>query len=263
MQKKNNFILLVTGYNSGAKLLEKCINSIAFQSYHNYKVIYIDDASTDNESRQYVDFIKKFDKCTLAIQREHNKGILFNKTMPLLDHQPDDDDIIVILDSDDMFYCDFVLEYLNNVYQEKDIWFTYGTLVGNKSGIMRNFCQPIPEDIPIRKLPWITSQLKTVKWFVYKNVLHDDLLDMNGDYYKACSDLSMFWPIIEMIGPKHTKFIPYRTYVYHEATGKNVHMTNREYQLACDNYLRLKPAYKLKAEHLLRNHVCDWRKERK
>ena len=258
MKTNNKFLIISTGYNTGARLIEKCLYSIFNQSYRNYELVWVDDASTDGESKTYIDIIAKLDRTEMAIQRPINKGILFNKTFPILEAEPDDDDIIVIMDSDDMFYCDFVLEHINNVYQDPNVWFTYGTLVGDKSGTMRNFCQPIPPGKPIRQLPWITSQLKTVKWFVYKNVLKKDLLDMNRDYLKACSDLAMFWPIIEMIGHEHIKFIPYRTYIYHESTGKNVHMTNRKYQLDCEQYLRQQPAYNLKIEQELREHECDW-----
>ena len=257
--KQNRFIIVSPGYN-GVDFIPSWKACIENQSYKNYKVIFIDDASTDNTKEVASNMLSGWKPLAKAIYREENKGILYNKTIPLLEWgEMEDDDIVVILDEDDLFHNDFVLEYLNNVYQDEAIWFTYGTLMGTNSGVMRHFCQPIPQNASIRKLPWITSQLKTVKWFVYKNVLKKDLMDMNGEWFKACSDLSMFWPIIEMIGPRHIKFIPHVTYIYREATGKNVHLTNREYQLACDKFLRGKKEYTRKLEHELSEHECDWK----
>ena len=49
MRIAKQLCVIVTSYNNGEnKLYENNLKSIFRQSYSNYKVIYIDDASTDN-----------------------------------------------------------------------------------------------------------------------------------------------------------------------------------------------------------------------
>lgn len=49
MRTAKQLCVIVTSYNNGEnKLFENNLKSIFRQSYSNYKVIYVDDASTDN-----------------------------------------------------------------------------------------------------------------------------------------------------------------------------------------------------------------------
>ena len=47
MAENNKFVILITAYND-EKWVEYNIASILNQTYSNYKVLYYDDASTDN-----------------------------------------------------------------------------------------------------------------------------------------------------------------------------------------------------------------------
>ena len=57
MRASKQLCVIVTSYNNGEnKLYEKNVKSIMRQNYNNYKVIYIDDASTDNT----MNIVKRF-----------------------------------------------------------------------------------------------------------------------------------------------------------------------------------------------------------
>lgn len=85
MEKQGNtpppFIsICIASYNYG-KYLERGFNAILRQKYHDYEIIYLDDASTDDSVSQIQKFIRKNPdiRITLRIHSE-NKGLLHTKS---------------------------------------------------------------------------------------------------------------------------------------------------------------------------------------
>ena len=54
---KNNFVILITAYND-EKWVKYNIASILNQTYDNYKVLFYDDASTDNTYKTVKEIVK-------------------------------------------------------------------------------------------------------------------------------------------------------------------------------------------------------------
>ena len=57
--ENNKFVVVVPVYNA-ENFIEKCINSIISQDYDNYKLVVIDDCSTDNTNKILQDFYKRY-----------------------------------------------------------------------------------------------------------------------------------------------------------------------------------------------------------
>lgn len=110
MDKK--FSIIIPNYNK-EEYVEETLNSIFNQTYKNYEVIVIDDASSDNS----IEKIKKFDVRLFHTNRKMAGGArnvgLDNAT----------GDYILFLDSDDYFTTPTVLEELNNLIKDEDIIF--------------------------------------------------------------------------------------------------------------------------------------------
>lgn len=70
------FSVLVANFNNG-KYLEQCLQSIFAQTYANWEVVIVDDASTDNSK----DICRKFqdDERITVIMNKHNKGCGYTK----------------------------------------------------------------------------------------------------------------------------------------------------------------------------------------
>jgi glycosyltransferase len=112
-------------FNSEATILNN-INSILNQSYSDFKHILIDNESSDKT----LDLAKKEYNIRnstkkLQIIREKDKGIAeaFNKGINAASGE-----VIGILNSDDEYYNELVLEKVTNCFKDKNIFFVHGNI---------------------------------------------------------------------------------------------------------------------------------------
>jgi glycosyltransferase involved in cell wall biosynthesis len=112
LAKEVKFSIIIPNYNK-EEYVEETLNSIFNQTYKNFEVIVIDDASSDNS----LEIIKKYDCIVLHTNRARAGGAR-NKG---LDHATGD--YIIFLDSDDYFTDNTVLERLNNLINGEDMIF--------------------------------------------------------------------------------------------------------------------------------------------
>jgi glycosyltransferase involved in cell wall biosynthesis len=231
-----NFLIVVTVYNS-EKYIGDCVRSILRQDYKKYELIVIDDCSTDNTSK----ILKsiggfKYYKNSLRI------GSAVANIVKGIQMCPGDrEDVIVIIDGDDWLYDKGVLRYVDWVYQDKDVWLTYGQFT-SVSGKMENYCQPVIDTRRYRKYgKWTTSHPKTMKRWLWDKINVVDLKDKHGNYFKRFEDIAYMYPAIEMAGVKHIRCIKKILYVYNDA---NSMCSLNEY---CEKE-RLKKIWPIKAE---------------
>ena len=93
--------IIIPVYN-GSKFIRRVLYSILIQSYSNYEVIIVDDASTDNT----LDIIKEFtDHRIKIITHSENKGVGVARQTALKNATGD---FVVFVDSDDVIKDDFL-----------------------------------------------------------------------------------------------------------------------------------------------------------
>jgi hypothetical protein len=61
---------------------------------------------------------------------------------------------------------------------------------------------------------------------LWRKIQESDLKDENGKYWEVAGDLSFMYPMFEMSGEKHFKFIEDINYVYNETNPMNDHKVN-------------------------------------
>ncbi len=119
------FSIIIPAYNAG-KYISETIDSIKNQTYQNYEIIVIDDASTDNTLKE----VQKYNNI-IILQNEINmrQGAARNKGLDTACG-----DYIFFLDADDIFYSNDVLEKLVNVINntKTDIIYTGMDINGHK-----------------------------------------------------------------------------------------------------------------------------------
>ena len=233
----NKFIILVTQRNA-EPFIKKCLDSILSQTYKNYEVIIMDDASTDKT----MEIVRKYPfQCIHNNVKHPYHCINFMAGINLV--ATDKEDIIILLSGDDWFYSDDVLEYLNGIYQE-DIWLTYGNFVPS-GGAYGPYCQPIPNTREYRRSDlWVASHLVTCKKKLWDRIKHEDLL-MDGHYPNNSFDCAFLYPMIEMAGYKHLKFIEKVLYVYNDNNPVAIENFKKD-KRAClreRKYWKAKPSY--------------------
>jgi len=120
----NHFKIITPVYNAD-KYIKKCIDSLKAQVYKNFEVVIVNACSTDNTGKIIENEIKEDARFHL-INNKVRQCALKNTVEGIHYLCKNDEDIIAIVDGDDWLSSPHSLEYLNKVYQNKDIWTTYG-----------------------------------------------------------------------------------------------------------------------------------------
>ena len=240
----NKFIIIVPVYNA-EKYIKKCLESILIQDYKNYELIVIDDCSTDATYKIIIEICTKYNNSFNTHRTTHRIGsplANFIKGIELL--STNKEDILVTVDGDDWLYSEDVLSYLNRVYQNEEIYMTYGQYEP-LSKSYSNYCKPILDTQTYRKSgKWLASHLRTVKRKLFDKINKEDLKQKDGEYYKFAGDAAYLYPIIEMAGNKHMKFIDKVLYVYNDLSPGNEMKVNMDRQLNSAKEIREKLVYK-------------------
>ena len=210
---ENKFYIIVPVYNaiySGNNYIENCLSSILSQTYKNYEVVVIDDCSTDGtwETIQKYPFHK--------LRNENWTGEGSENMLKAVRHLPmKSTDILVIVDGDDWLAGDFVLDHLNEVYQRQHTWITYGQMCF-LSNMNLTFCRRVIHTFNYRREGnWCTSHLKTYRRGLFDRIKDQDLRGPDGRY-AITGDLAKMYPMLEMAGPKRSKFIERVLYIYND-----------------------------------------------
>ena len=226
----NQFRIVVTAYNA-EKYIEKCISSITWQRYTNYKVIVIDDASTDNTFKKAQSCVKASDNRFIFIKNKENIKAIANYVKYIPQICNNDEDIIVSLDGDDYLADRSVLEYLNNIYQNSDIQFTYGsyiTLSDLKSGKKNaDSNKPIKNIRDVARIGFNMSHLKTWKYKAWKMIKDEDLRRADRRYIQRAWDQPIVCHLAYYLGDiKYIKYIDKILYVYNNQNPINEYRLN-------------------------------------
>lgn len=238
------FVIVIASYNN-KYWFQRNLDSVFNQTYENYRIIYVEDGSSDKTGELVENYIKDRgyqDKVTLIKNKERIGSPLASLYKAAALCKPEE--IIVCLDGDDWFASDDVLKLLNKTYQDPDIWVTYGQFVyypSNQHGWANQVPINIIEKNEFRDYHWITTHLRTFYAALFHKINKEDLL-YNGKFYQMAGDLAFMFPIVEMAG-KHSKFIPEVLYVYNTGTELNEDKVNRGLQTQLCTDIRCRKKY--------------------
>ena len=235
MEKQNKFIIISTVYNK-SKWVRFNVNSVKQQSYPNYLTAYGYDKSTDDTLEHLLDAIA--DDPNFRIYMNPNPGCFLNCFMGTYKHlkemgQIEPDDIIVEIDGDDWLLHPFVLQYLNQVYQNDNIWMTYGQYIHYPSGELGGHYHLHLDDLvdaqnSYRSNTFPYSHLKTYKAFLLDKVTDEDLIDpVTGKYFNAAADFALCMPLVEMAGKSRIFRVDEPLYVYNVSSDLESETNNR------------------------------------
>lgn len=241
------FVIIIPSYNNELFCIAN-INSALDQRYQNYRIIFINDCSSDRT----LELVKK------TVAKSHKKEIVTiidNTTRELalanyyytIHKNTKDDEIIITLDGDDMLASPYVLKHLNLVYsnKEKEIWLTYGQLRFLSNPKARSWVCDMPKEIVkenrFREYPHLPSHLRTFYSWLFKLIDIEDL-QVNGEFYPMTWDVAMMLPMIEM-ARDHFAFIPHVLYIYNDVNSISDHCIDQDFQLNLSKDIRAKPSY--------------------
>jgi len=207
MDTEQEIHIVIPTYNNGDRI-ERAIASALRQNYDNFKVYVYDDASTDDTAER----VKKINDKKLIYRRYVNKT--GSPTYYYKEHSYEANTRVVVahLDGDDTLYHSGILSRLNEVYTPST-WMTYGQFINDKGDV--GFCSEISNTRTYRYDRLLrASHLRTHRAGLFRLIADEDLKDGNGNYYYPSSDSSFMYPLIEMCGKEHIKFIDEILYWY-------------------------------------------------
>jgi glycosyltransferase involved in cell wall biosynthesis len=236
MEKQNKFKIIIPSYNN-EEWVEYNLASILNQTYTNYEVIYIDDASTDNTHKKVMEVVGELSNW-IVIKNPKNMGAMYNYFHNLNKYIKDNSEIVIHLDGDDWLYDETVLEKLNTFYNKKDCWMTYGGFIAwNGPDVEPTLPYPQSTEHPefihnnkmYRQDHWRASHLRTYRAFLLQAVKLEDLKSLiDGKYYWHASDLAWQYPCMEMCPKDKIQLIDFYAHVYNHSQSNRVRTHERE-----------------------------------
>lgn len=246
---QNRFVIVIASYNNKDNY-EKNLRSVFSQTYDGFRIIYVDDASPDGTGNLVRNFLQRYDiedRVTL-IQNERRVGALANLYRAIWMCDPDE--IVVNLDGDDWFAHDDVLLTLDRAYSDPHVWLTYGQFIyypSNYVGFAEEVPQHVIEQNAFRSCHQGTTALRTFYAGLFHQIKKEDLCE-NGNFFDACFDLVMMFPMLEMAG-SHIRFISEPSYVYNIDTPINDFKIRGDEQARIDRMLRTRQPYQPVADY--------------
>jgi len=118
------FSILIANYNNG-KYFKDCYNSLISQSYRNWEVIIVDDASTD-DSVEIIEAVIKNDPRFKIYHNPSNQGCGYTKRECM---KYATGEICAYLDPDDALYTDALEKTIQEFINNSDIAATYSQMM--------------------------------------------------------------------------------------------------------------------------------------
>lgn len=224
-------IVVVIPSRNNVTICRKNLASVFAQTYQNYRVIYIDDASDDGTYDAVCAYITECNQWhrVIVLKNDCRRGQMFNHFRAV--HMCANYEIIVNLDGDDALLPD-ALEVINNAYQDKNTWMTYGQYREVPNG-KHGHCKKVPDVVKrqhaYRYYDWVTSHPRTFYAGLFKQIpigyfIHE------GDFQPCAVDFAMMFPMLEL-SQGRIRFIEQVLYLYNCANPNNIFRNNVLQQL--------------------------------
>lgn len=233
-------VILTTLYNA-EEYIGNCIKSIKSQNNKNFRCFILNDLSTDISSEIAEELIKGDERFNLInnAKKMYQPG---NYDQIIRgEYNVHDEDIIVELDGDDWFPDNGVLDRIFEAYSDGNTWITNGSFIYSDG--RQGFSNKQNNFDNLREAGFTASHLRTWKAFLWRNIKQNDLRDENNEYWSVAGDLSFMFPMLEMSGEEHYKFLPDINYVYNEQNPINDHKVNVGKVRQIETILKKYPKY--------------------
>jgi len=252
IEPKHRFVFIVPSYNN-EKWIDRNLKSIFNQTYKKWRMIYINDKSTDKTETKFQQLSTGYrDRITFLTNRK-KYGQAFNRYRAY--NMCEDDEICIMLDGDDWLPHNYVLSYLNKFMIHHNVDVTYGRFEVYLNGKNAPFNMPgdyppsIIESGKYRSNSWRACHLRVMKAKYLKRIRPTDFLDESGDFIICTTDMVESFACLEQCAGKH-KLCPEITMVYNKdnsilfAETSHYSDVNKEKKAATQVNVRNLPSYR-------------------
>jgi glycosyltransferase involved in cell wall biosynthesis len=231
---------LLVPFHNAAPWLPRCLESLRRQSLTAWHCYLADDLSDDGSDRVAQRAFGGDSRFTLI---RNNERLYQCGSYQQLLANPNFDplDICVTVDADDYLPDSDVLRRVLEAYADERIWLTWGNYIrtDGEPGI----AAPLEEALEVRRVSWRTSHLRTWRLFLWNQIREEDFLGPDGLPLRVAGDLASMFPMIEMAGNRHIRFLESINYVCNRANPLSNFRLRAAEQLRNAAFLRSKPVY--------------------
>ncbi len=226
---------------NASKYIDLCIDSVVGQKNQNFKMIIIDDVSTDDSCQIVKNKITESSNIEL-IENSRKKYKLKNFDDLISDRSLiQDDDIVVELDGDDWLADNSIIDTIYETYNNTNILISNGKFAycNGKMGFSNNV-----NISTIRQSPFMFSHLRSWKVSLWRSINKKYFIDpRTNDYFRITADMAYSLPMLEMAGQDRYKHIPKILLIYNDISPFNDHKTGsgsggRDEQISTEKILR-------------------------
>ena len=216
--------------------IETTFNSLKSQTFQDYKAFFLDDCSNDKTSQKIKNLICEDQRFTLVTNQErlYSIGNLWHNVSKRID----DDDYIIILDGDDWFFNNLVLEKIYNKAKEGFL-FIHGQFIEFPKMLLvdeRGYSDVVKKEKAFRQDRWRCSGIRAFKGSLWKKIKLEDITD-NGEFYRFTADQAYTFPLLESASELIYRFDE-PIHVYNKANPINDDKVSREMQLKTELKIR-------------------------
>jgi glycosyltransferase involved in cell wall biosynthesis len=234
---------ILTGFYNAEQYIEKCIGSIMGQNYTDFTCYITHDLSTDNSVALIKEMIKDDERFILIddntkklYQTGNFDKVIRNNT------NISDNDILIEVDGDDWLPDSKVFNRINDLYSDDNIWIANGCFRYSNGQLGFSSKQKIDENL--RTSQFTASHIRTWRAFLWRAIKEEDLRDENGDYWQWSGDLCFMFPMLEMAGDEHYRFMTDINYIYNAENPINEHKVDMSMVNNHASRIRAKLPYK-------------------
>jgi glycosyltransferase involved in cell wall biosynthesis len=215
MSNNNRFVFVAPMYNA-SETLPQMLHSICGQSYENWKLILVDDVSSNLHIEKCKNILKDFSTMLNGrykekidvIWNDEKKWEVANVLLGISKCQ--DEDIVCRIDADDWLIDLDALAIINSAYEQLScdaLWTAHRWSFSDK-----NISGPLPPDADVYSYAWVSSHLKTFRKNLINEVKDDNFRGEDGKYIKRAGDQAIYLPILH--NAKSKLFLPRAMYHY-------------------------------------------------
>jgi len=228
-----NRICLVVPFRNAGEFLRKSIDTILTQDYDNFTATFIDDCSDDG----CADLVPTDDPRFNLIKNTERVGPLVNRMNFILSCEPDD--IVFYLDGDDQLATIDTLSYVNQMYNQRDCWLTYGQYVSQNGtlgyGVPYANQQQLIHDLesgemrfPMHPITHRAGLFHQIKSF---DPEYSCFKEDNGDWLFYASDAVLVRPLFYLAGYQNIHYCNRVLYLYTEGHEISESIDNKKDQI--------------------------------
>ncbi len=234
--KNRPFVCILIGRNNGASA-QKTLDSVFSQCYEPFRLVYVDDGSDDGSDALVADLLADPIRSakTHFIRNKQPRGQLCNLVEVV--KECSDEEIVVVFDGQDRLAHEWVLQRLNQYYEDPDLWLAYPQCFEYSTCQVRSFPSYLGNARESQGAFFHIPRLQTFYASLFKRVDDGDLR-YQGEYIQGPLDIAYMLPMLEM-AEGHFQCLPDVLYI----SFKNDSQELWEHQALFEKHIRSLKSY--------------------